>query len=70
MFWPEKKGKRHARIQKVFKGGPTLTRFYLVDERRENPNATMSGPSSALNGVSLAGRWWPNIECWLCSFVV
>ena len=23
-----------------------------------------------LNGVSLAGRWWPNIECWLCSFVI
>ena len=23
-----------------------------------------------LNGVSLAGRWWPNIECWLGSFVV
>ena len=22
------------------------------------------------NGVSLAGRWWPNIECWLCSFVL
>ena len=22
------------------------------------------------NGVSLAGRWWPNIECWLGSFVV
>ena len=23
-----------------------------------------------LNGVSLAGRWWPNIKCWLRSFVV
>ena len=23
-----------------------------------------------LNGVSLAGRWWPNTECWLVSFVV
>ena len=21
-----------------------------------------------LNGVSLVGRWWPNIECWLGSF--
>ena len=20
--------------------------------------------------VSLACRWWPNIECWLCSFVI
>ena len=23
-----------------------------------------------LNGVSPAGRWWPNIECWLGSFVI
>ena len=23
-----------------------------------------------LNGVSLAGRWWPNTACWLVSFVV
>ena len=23
-----------------------------------------------LNGVSLAGRCWPNIECWLGSFVI
>ena len=23
-----------------------------------------------LNGVALAGRWWPNSECWLGSFVV
>ena len=23
-----------------------------------------------LNGVSLAERWWPNIECWLGSFVI
>ena len=37
----------------------------------------ISGPSSArqrnaiyLNGVSLACRWWPNIECWLGSFIV
>ena len=21
-----------------------------------------------LNNVSLVGRWWPNIECWLCDF--
>ena len=23
-----------------------------------------------LDGVSLAGRWWPNIKCWLGSFVI
>ena len=22
------------------------------------------------NGVSFVGRWWPNIECWLGSFVI
>ena len=28
------------------RGGPTLT-FFLVDERREDPKSTKSGPSSA-----------------------
>ena len=43
--------------------------FVLVDEGRDNQNTTKSGPSSAhkrnaiLNGVSLAGQRWPNIEC-------
>ena len=23
-----------------------------------------------LNGVSLVSRWWPNMECWLGSFVI
>ena len=23
-----------------------------------------------LNGISLVSRWWPNIECWLGSFVI
>ena len=29
-------------------------------------------PASAtpFNGVSLAGRWWPNIECWHGTFVI
>ena len=27
-------------------------------------------PSGHLNGVSLEGRWWPDIECWLGSFVI
>ena len=32
----------------------------------------INGPSAKrhLNGVSLAGRWWPNIECWIGSFVI
>ena len=29
------------------RGGPTLTTFFLVDEEREDPNAIISGPSSA-----------------------
>ena len=41
--------------------------FFLVDEEREDSNTTINGPSSArhLNGVLLAGRLWPNMECWL-----
>ena len=40
----------HAGIQKVLSGGPTLTSFFLVflvDEGREDPNTTISGPWSA-----------------------
>ena len=29
------------------RGGPTLTMFFLVDEGREDPSTTISGPSSA-----------------------
>ena len=42
--------RRHARIQKILsEGGPTLTGFFmfiflLVDEGREDPNTTISGP--------------------------
>ena len=35
---------KHAQIQKVY------LFVFLVDERREDPNTTISGPSSA--------RWW------------
>ena len=47
----------------------------LVDEGRDDPNTTISGPSlarhrSAIFGISLACWWWPNIECWLESFVI
>ena len=49
------------------KGGPTLTTFwgFLVEEGRKDQNTTISGPSS----VSLACRYWPNIECLLGTFV-
>ena len=32
--------------RKFCQGGPTVT-FFLVDEGREDPNTTISGPSSA-----------------------
>ena len=51
--------------------------FFLVDEGRKDPNATISGPAIVspppkchLNGGSLACQCWPNIECWLGSFVI
>ena len=48
--------------------------FFLVYERKEGSNTTKSGPSSTheQNGVSLADKCWPNVECWLstCSFVI
>ena len=34
--------------EKFVRGGPTLTTFFLtVDEGREDPSTTLSGPSSA-----------------------
>ena len=46
-----------GRFQSFFRGGPTLTTFLVVDEGREAPKTTISGPPSARqrNGVSLAG---------------
>ena len=33
--------------------------------------ATIGPPAKRnLNDLSLAGQWWPNIECWLGSFVI
>ena len=31
---------------------------FFVDEEKNDPNTTITGP------------WWPNIECWLDSFVI
>ena len=53
--------------------------FFLkkkIVEGIEYPNTAINGPSSAppakrhCNGVSLAGQRWPNIKCWLGSFVI
>ena len=50
--------------------------LFLLDERRNDPNTTISGtiiglPAKRhLNGVSLACRRWLNIECWLRVFMI
>ena len=50
--------------------------LFSLDEGREDPNTTKSRPyywpasGKPFYGVLLAGEWWPNIECWLGSFVV
>ena len=50
--------------------GPTLTSFFLfvflVDEGREDPNTSISGPSSACQRMPMMA----NIECWLSSLVI
>ena len=63
--------------ESLFRGGPFFLVF-LVDwgggERGSKCHykwAIIGLPAKGhLNGVSLAGRWWPNTECWLVNFVV
>ena len=62
----------HARIQNILSN---CANVFLVDKGREDPNTTISGPSSArqwnaIKWRSLACWWLPNIECWLGSFVI
>ena len=41
------------------------------DQNATKKRAVISQPVKRhCYGISLAGRWWPNIECWLCSFVI
>ena len=67
---------KHARIQKVLSEGVQIGQLFLVDEGWEDRNTTptwviIEPPAKRhLYGVSLAGRWWPNIECWHGSFVI
>ena len=46
--------------------------FSLVDKGREDQNTIKSGPPSVRtqNTIEMVFRLWPNIECWLVSFVV
>ena len=56
-------------------GGSNFDNFFFKlmrgEERIQIPQkAGHHRPTSETpHGVSLAGRWWPNIECWLCTFV-
>ena len=66
----------HAQIQKVLSDGVQLwqrcfSSWGKVGSKYHYKRAII-GPQGKhhLNGVSLAYRWWPNIECWLRSFVV
>ena len=47
----------HARIQKVMSGGSNCEFFFLIDEGREDPNTTLSGPSSALQRNAIKWRF-------------
>ena len=51
----------------LFKGGETLTTFFLVDTTK---GGSFSSRQRNLNGVSLAGRWWPITECLYGRFLV
>ena len=65
-----------------FRGGPSFfynfSPFYVffswLGERGSNYHykRAITGPPAKCycNDVSPAGRWWPNTECWLVSFVV
>ena len=69
MFWFSPTSNPCFDPESFFRVGPTLTTLFLnwwVD-----PNTTEIGPSSARQRtVSLACQRWPNIECWLGSFVI
>ena len=45
--------------------------FYLIFSKYHEKRAIIGPPAKRhLNGVSLACQWWPNIECWLGSFMI
>ena len=71
--------------QSFVRGGPTWTTCFFVrfffwggggwggwSGKRYHFKRAIIGPPAKchLNGVSLACQWWPNIECWLGSFVI
>ena len=69
---------RHTCSKKFYQRGSKseyvcLFDFFLitcVDEGREDQKHTIIGPPAKRHLISLAGRWRPNIECWLDNFVI
>ena len=61
------KEQEHARIQIFFQRG---SNFFLVNEWIQISLKSGHHRPATDNGVSLVCRWWPNIECWLGSFVI
>ena len=67
----------YAQFQKVLREGVQIWQrcfsWWGVRNQIQIPlKADHHRPASEtpLNGVSLAGWWWPNSECWLGSFVI
>ena len=58
-----------ARIQNCLSEG---VRLWEEGGSKYHYKRAIIGPPAKrhLNGVSLACRWWPNIECWLGSFKI
>ena len=62
----------HARIQKVLSEGIQIltTFFFAVFLKLMRGTESSARQRNAINGVSQAGRLWPNIDCWFGSFVI
>ena len=58
--------------ESLVRGGPNVTFFLVYEKSKYHYMWDIIGPPAKRhwNGVSLTSRWWPNIECWLGSFVI
>ena len=75
--WADMHGSRQFRQREsnsdnVFLWGERGSKKRAIIGPQAKRHLTIIGPPAKrhLNGVSLAGRRWPNMECWLCSFVI